>query len=71
MDKKEKKICIAIEYVEGVMNNEVLSPTEEACYLADLYFLQLHLQGQKKIEVSKTVTSIVNSGPWLARCIRK
>ncbi|CAG8799636.1 19386_t:CDS:2 [Cetraspora pellucida] len=46
--------------LEEVLDDEVLSTTEEAHYLAVLYFLHLCLQGQKKIEVSKTVADIVN-----------
>ncbi|CAG8649134.1 4113_t:CDS:2, partial [Scutellospora calospora] len=53
--------------LEEELDDKVLSTTEKAHYLAVLYFLRLHLQGQKKIEASKTVADIVNSGPWLAR----
>ncbi|CAG8753190.1 2656_t:CDS:2, partial [Cetraspora pellucida] len=48
----------AIEFVNQVMNDETLSKTEEAHYLAVLYFLRLRLQ------------DIVNGGLWLARSIR-
>ena len=39
--------------------------------MAVLYFLQLLLKGQAKMEAAKVVMEIVNGGPWLARSIRK
>ncbi|CAG8620694.1 10986_t:CDS:2 [Cetraspora pellucida] len=56
----EKKIFRAIEFVNQIINKEALIKTEEAYYIAVLYFLRLLLQGQKKMKTSKTVIYIIN-----------
>ncbi|CAG8744506.1 2151_t:CDS:2, partial [Gigaspora rosea] len=50
---------------------KTLSKTEQARYTAVLYYFQLLLKDKEKMEASKTVTGVVNRGPWLAKCIRK
>ncbi|CAG8845430.1 26211_t:CDS:2, partial [Gigaspora margarita] len=57
---EEERIHKAIEFVNGVMSEEILSKAEEARYIAVLYFFQLYLKSQMKIEAAKTVTEVVN-----------
>ena len=67
----EKNIHKVIEFVTKVKCKEMLSKTQEIRYTAVLYFLQLLLKGQAKMETAKAVTEVVNGGLWLARSIRK
>ncbi|CAG8811727.1 24145_t:CDS:2, partial [Cetraspora pellucida] len=62
LDQKKKKFRSVIEFVEEVLNDEVLSTTEKARYLAVLYFLHLCLQGQKKSKHQKQSQTLLMKG---------
>lgn len=70
-NEREKTIREAIDFVEKVIQKELLSNAQKVRYTAVLYFLRLVLSGVKKIKASQEVANIFNGGIWRAKLIRK
>ncbi|CAG8488046.1 15681_t:CDS:1 [Cetraspora pellucida] len=62
-EDEESLINNAIEFVNKILNEKMVSKTERTHYTAVLYFLQLLLDGQEKMKASETVVKVVNGGP--------
>ncbi|CAG8857508.1 30267_t:CDS:2, partial [Gigaspora margarita] len=64
---EQDEISEVIEFVNEIIRVDQLSDAERARYTPVLYFLQLLLNGKKKIEASEAVAEVVGGGPWLAK----